>query len=226
MPDRRGRFRLRDLARACGVAALAALAAPALAGEPPPGFARLSDIAPGVAQQMRYAGSNNFTGAPVPGYRAAQCWLRLDAARALAAAQAEARAKGFDLVVYDCYRPRRAVAAFVDWSKNDDEKTKPAYYPNVEKRELFAQGYIAEQSGHSTGLAVDLGVKGWDFGTPFDFFDRRSWTGALKRGAARLNRARLVALMRRHGFDNYPREWWHFTLRGAKNIESRDVEIE
>jgi len=78
---------------------------------------------------MRYAGSNNFTGAPVPGYRAAQCWLRLDAARALAAAQAEARAKGFDLVVYDCYRPRRAVAAFVDWSKNDDEKTKPAYYP-------------------------------------------------------------------------------------------------
>ena len=68
--------RLRDLARACGVAALAALATPALAGEPPPGFARLSDIAPGVAQEMRYAGSNNFTGAPVPGYRAAQCWLR------------------------------------------------------------------------------------------------------------------------------------------------------
>ena len=115
---------------------------------------------------------------------------------------------------------------FVDWSKNDDEKTKPAYYPNVAKRELFAQGYIAEKSGHSTGLAVDLGVKGWDFGTPFDFFDRRSWTGALKRGVARLNRARLVALMRRHGFDNYPREWWHFTLRGAKNVESRDVEIE
>jgi len=169
MADRWGAHRLRDLARACGVAALAALAAPALAGEPPPGFARLSDIAPGVAQEMRYAGSNNFTGAPVPGYRAAQCWLRLDAARALAAAQAEARAKGFDLVVYDCYRPRRAVAAFVDWSKNDDEKTKPAYYPNVEKRELFAQGYIAEKSGHSTGLAVDLGVKGWDFGTPFDF---------------------------------------------------------
>ena len=76
MADRWGAHRLRDLARACGVAALAALATPALAGEPPPGFARLSDIAPGVAQEMRYAGSNNFTGAPVPGYRAAQCWLR------------------------------------------------------------------------------------------------------------------------------------------------------
>ena len=137
--DRREPCRARDLARACVVATLAGLTAPARAGGPPAGFVRLSDIAPGVAQEMRYAGSNNFTGAPVPGYRAARCWLRLDAARALAAAQDEARAKGFDLVVYDCYRPRRAVAAFVDWSKNDDEKTKPAHYPNVEKRELFAQ---------------------------------------------------------------------------------------
>ncbi|MGA8171463.1 MAG: M15 family metallopeptidase [Methylocystis sp.] len=209
-----------------GLAALFAFAASARAGEPPRGFARLSDIAPGVAQDMRYAGADNFTGKPVPGYRAAQCWLRLEAARALAAAQAEARAKGFDLVVYDCYRPRRAVAAFVEWSRNGDETTKSAYYPNVAKGALFAEGYIAENSTHSTGLAVDLGVKGWDFGAPFDFFDRRSWTGALKHGAARLNRARLVALMRRHGFDNYPREWWHFTLRGAKRIESYDVEIE
>ncbi len=224
--DRREPYRLGDFARLCGVAALVALALPARAGELPSGFARLSEIAPGVAQEMRYAGPNNFTGRPVPGYRAAQCWLRIEAARALAAAQAEAHAKGFDLVVYDCYRPKRAVAAFVDWSKNDDEGTKPAHYPNIEKRALFAQGYIAEKSAHSTGLAIDLGVKGWDFGAPFDFFDRRSWTGALKRGAARLNRARLVALMRRHGFDNYPREWWHYTLRGAKNIESYDTEIE
>jgi D-alanyl-D-alanine dipeptidase len=223
---RRGAHLLGDFFRAWGVAALVALAAPARAGEPPPGFARVSDIAPGVAREMRYAGSNNFTGAPVPGYGAPACWLRVEAARALAAAQVEARSKGFDLVVYDCYRPRRAVAAFVEWSKNGDETTKSAFYPNVDKSRLFAEGYIATISSHSTGLAVDIGVKGWDFGTPFDFFDRRSWTGALKHGAARLNRARLVALMRRHGFDNYPREWWHFTLRGVKNVESYDVEIE
>jgi D-alanyl-D-alanine dipeptidase len=35
-----------------------------------------------------------------------------------------------------------------------------------------------------------------------------------------------VAPMRRHGFDNYPREWWRLTLRGAKNVDSYDVGVE
>jgi D-alanyl-D-alanine dipeptidase len=198
----------------------------AVAGELPPGFARLSEIAPSVEQDMRYAGANNFTGQPVPGYRAAQCWLRAEAARALAAAQAEARAKGFGLVVYDCYRPRRAVAAFVDWSRDGDDRAKRDYYPRLDKRTLFAQGYIAAKSGHSTGLAVDLGVKGWDFGAPFDYFDKRSWTKALVPREAHANRERLVALMRRHGFENYPREWWHYSFSGVKDSGSYDAEIE
>ncbi|QGM45733.1 M15 family metallopeptidase [Methylocystis heyeri] len=202
------------------------LLSPAFAAEPPPGFVRLADAAPGVIQEMRYAGADNFTGRPVPGYGAAQCWLRAEAARALKAAQAEARRRGLDLVVYDCYRPRRAVAAFMEWSKNPDEAAKSAHYPNIDKRSLFAQGYIAEQSTHSTGLAVDIGVKGWDFGAPFDFFDRRSWTDARVPGVARAHRASLVALMRRHGFENYPREWWHFAYRAEKNPESYDVPIE
>ncbi len=198
----------------------------AVAGELPPGFVRLSEVAPSVEQDMRYAGANNFTGQPVPGYRAAQCWLRAEAARALAAAQAEAERRGFGLVVYDCYRPRRAVAAFVDWSRDGDDRTKRDYYPRLDKRALFAQGYIAAKSGHSTGLAIDLGVKGWDFGAPFDYFDRRSWTKAPVAREAHANRERLVALMRRHGFENYPREWWHFTFSGVKDAGSYDAEIE
>ena len=186
-------------------ALLIALAgARAVAGELPPGFVRLSEVAPGVEQDMRYAGANNFTGQPVPGYRA----------------------KGFGLVVYDCYRPRRAVSAFVDWSRDGDDRAKRDYYPRLDKRALFAQGYIAAKSGHSTGLAVDLGVKGWDFGAPFDYFDRRSWTKALVAREAHANRERLVALMRRHGFENYPREWWHFAFSGVKDAGSYDAEIE
>lgn len=204
---------------------LLALAAPARA-EPPTGFSRLADLAPDIAQDMRYAGSNNFTGHPVPGYRAPQCWLRTDAARALAAAQADARAHGFSLVVYDCYRPKRAVSSFVEWSRNADQSTKPGYYPRVDKSQLFAQGYIAEQSTHSTGLAVDLGVEGWNFGTPFDFFDRRSWTKSQVPRDAHAHRAALVALMERHGFQNYPREWWHFTFKGAGGAASYDMEVE
>jgi zinc D-Ala-D-Ala dipeptidase len=201
-------------------------ASPAYAGDLPPGFVRLADVAPGVVQEMRYAGPDNFTGRPVPGYGVAQCWLRAEAAGALARAQQEARARGFDLVVYDCYRPRRAVSAFVQWSRNADETTKSAYYPNVKKRALFAEGYIAAQSTHSTGLAVDIGVKGWDFGAPFDFFDKRSWTGASAPHAAHAHRRELVALMQRHGFENYPREWWHFTFKAEKNAASYDAPIE
>lgn len=205
---------------------LALAAARAGAGEPPPGFVRLAEIAPDIPQDMRYAGPNNFTGAPVPGYRAPQCWLRADAARALAAAQADARRQGFSLIVYDCYRPRRAVAAFVDWSKDPSQQTKAEYYPRIEKNTLFAQGYIAENSTHTTGLAVDLGVVGWNFGTPFDFFDKRSWTGSQVDGEAAKHRRTLVALMRRHGFTNYPREWWHYTFKGAAGARSHDAEVE
>ncbi len=209
-----------------GIASLLAFSAPALAGEPPSGFVKLADVAPQIIQDMRYAGERNFTGRPVPGYGAPQCWLRREAALALAKAQQDARTRGLDLIVYDCYRPKRAVAAFLDWSKNADEATKPEYFPRVEKRGLFVQGYIAGKSQHSTGLAVDVGVKGWDFGTPFDFFDPRSWTKAKVAGGAHAHRDALAALMRRHGFENFPREWWHFAFRGAKNVESYDVPIE
>jgi D-alanyl-D-alanine dipeptidase len=202
------------------------VAAASARAEPPQGFTRLSDVAPDITEDMRYAGADNFTGHPVPGYDKPQCWLRTEAAKALAAAQADAKAHGFSLVVYDCYRPTRAVAAFVDWSRNADQSTKQAHYPRVDKNQLFAEGYIAAQSTHSTGLAVDLGVRGWNFGTPFDFFDQRSWTEGKTSRNAHAHRETLVALMKRHGFENFPREWWHFTFKGAENAERLDQPID
>ncbi|CAN2532949.1 D-alanyl-D-alanine+dipeptidase [Methylocapsa aurea] len=213
----------RDIVAAAGACVACTAAAAAL----PPGFVRLAELAPQIVQDMRYAGSDNFTGRPVPGYKAPQCWLREDAAKALIAAQAEAKAQGFELILYDCYRPRRAVAAFIDWAKSADESMKAQYYPHETKRELFQRGYIAEKSSHSTGLAVDLGVLGWDFGTPFDFFDERSWTASKDVSAmAQEHRLRLETLMRRHGFHNLPTEWWHFAFTGASEAPSFDVEIE
>ncbi|MGV1013579.1 MAG: M15 family metallopeptidase [Methyloceanibacter sp.] len=133
------------------------MAGPALAGEAmPQDFVYLRDVDPSIVQDMRYAGSRNFTGTPVPGYQAPECVLLRPAAEALQRVQTGLRAKGLTLKVYDCYRPAKAVAAFVDWAKEpDDPKAKVAYYPNLDKRALFPD-YIATRSGHSRGATVDL----------------------------------------------------------------------
>ncbi len=194
---------------------------------PPPDFVRLADVAPHIRQEMRYAGSENFTGRPVPGYCAAQCWLRREVAAALAAVEADARAADLRLVVYDCYRPQRATRAFIAWAADaSDQAMKRAYYPNLDKADLFDLGYIARESAHSTGIAVDLALVGLDFGTPFDLFDAASGThdpGISE--AAKQNRATLIGLMRRHGFVNFDKEWWHFTLEGLENVRPLDFEV-
>jgi len=226
------------------LAVLAALAtaAPALAGDAmPDDFVYLRDIDPTIEQDMRYAGPHNFTGKPVDGYDAAECVLLRQAAEALKTVQADVKAEGLTLKVYDCYRPARAVAAFVAWSKlPDDPSAKATWYPNLTKADLFP-GYIATRSGHSRGATLDLTLvpieesappaddlkaractapqKGHApdgslvMGTSFDCFDEKANTAALGLSEEqRANRDLLVAAMQAHGFKNYPKEWWHFTL--------------
>ena len=66
---------------------------------------------------------------------------------------------------------------------------KAEYYPHLDKTDLFELGYIARQSTHTTGLAVDLAFEGLDFGTPFDLFDEKSNTADPRvTGAARKSR--------------------------------------
>jgi len=125
-------------------------------GEMPKDFVYLRDVDPSIEQDMRYASTNNFTGVKVEGYDAPECVLVRQAAEALKAVQADVRTKGFTLKVYDCYRPARAVAAFVEWAKKpDDPEAKVIYHPNLPKSALFPN-YIATRSGHSRGATMDL----------------------------------------------------------------------
>ena len=209
------------------MAVCAGCSAGATAVDLPAGFVRLAEVAPMVVQDMRYAGSNNFTGRPVPGYATPQCWLRREVAMALAAAAEEAMRDGLRLVVYDCYRPQRATAEFLRWAADAaDQEMKADFYPDIDKKTLFERGYIAKVSTHSRGIAVDVGFEGRDFGTPFDLFDEKSAThhpGIT--GEARANRLTLEDLMRRHGFENLPNEWWHFTYAALNEAPLVDAEI-
>jgi D-alanyl-D-alanine dipeptidase len=126
-------------------------------GALPSGFVYLRDIDPTIAQDIRYAGSDNFVGRPLPGYEAAECILRQEVAAALKRVQANLAVSGLALKVYDCYRPTRAVRAMAAWAHDgrSGDATK-RFFPRLQKSSLFALGYIASRSQHSTGVAVDL----------------------------------------------------------------------
>jgi D-alanyl-D-alanine dipeptidase len=123
------------------------------------GFVDLADVAPGVRVDLRYAGADNFVGRPVRGYGAARCLVTRRAAAALSRVERALEARDHRLVVYDCYRPRRAVADFVAWSRTTPaDAVAPEHNPNVPKGELFKRGYIASRSAHSRGSTVDVSV--------------------------------------------------------------------
>jgi D-alanyl-D-alanine dipeptidase len=201
------------------VAAFGAQAA--LAQERPAAFVDAAAVVPGLIAEMRYAGAHNFIGRPIDGYEAPRCLLTQPAAAALAGVARDVVPRGLHIKVFDCYRPTRAVANFVHWARDlKDTAGKAEFYPDVDKRTLFRDGYIASQSGHSRGSTIDLTLanddgREFDMGTPFDFFSPKSWPAdPTVTPEQHRNRMLLASAMRRRGFRGYDREWWHFTLRG------------
>jgi len=198
----------------------------AVAQQRPADFVDAATVVPGLVVEMRYAGSHNFTARPVDGYEAPHCLLTRQAAMALAAVARDVAARGLVIKVFDCYRPVRAVENFVRWARDfNDQAAKAEFYPDVDKRTLFRDGYIASHSGHSRGSTMDLTLarsegaereaRELDMGTHFDFFSPRSWTAdPTVTPAQHANRMLLAAAMSRRGFRGYDKEWWHFTLRG------------
>lgn len=157
-----------------------------------------------IKVDARYAGTNNFTGARLPGYDAPRALLRREAAAALGRVQARLRTGGLGLLVFDGYRPVRATLAMVDWAER------------AGRVNLLDDGYIARRSRHNQGVAVDLTLVDpasgteLDMGTPFDTFSEAAHT-ANATGRPLHYRQILVRVMESEGFTNYEKEWWHFT---------------
>ncbi|MBR0752679.1 M15 family metallopeptidase [Bradyrhizobium jicamae] len=123
----------------------------------PGDFVFLRDIDPTIIQDIRYAGPNNFMGRPLAGYGAAECVVKRQVGLRLKAVQQELLRQKLSLKMLDCYRPARAVADMVAWSKNGTETpAERRYNPAFSKTDLFRLGYIADRSQHSTGGALDL----------------------------------------------------------------------
>ena len=184
-------------------------------------FVFVDELVSGIRWDAKYATWDNFTGKPVDGYVA----NRIVGTRSLCAALEGAREKaaplGFGLLLWDGYRPQRAVECFLRWSKQpEDGRTKPRHYPNINKPEMFEKGYVTAKSGHSRGSSVDLTLYQLAtnelalMGGNHDLMDAISHHGAkgvLPVEAA--NRHYLRSIMEACGFDAYDFEWWHYTLK-------------
>ena len=223
----------------------------------PAGLVHLRAIDPTIAQDIRYAGSDNFVGSPLPGYEAAECILRQEVAAALKRVQADLAASRLSLKVYDCYRPTRAVRAMTAWANDGrpDGATK-RFFPNLAKSSLLGLAYIGSRSQHSTGTAIDLTLveassapaaafdpaaaygpctgpaaqrspdNSVDMGTSFDCFNSASHTASAAVGPEQRRwRNVLVEAMRKQGFANYDREWWHFSYTNAGRTSEYDFPI-
>ncbi len=188
----------------------------------PDGFVYVKKQIPTIHVELRYCSINNFLGSPVKGYHAERCILSKEATLALQQVQTALLELGFSLKIYDAYRPQRAVDNFVQWASHlNDTLMKQVYYPRVDKKNLFREGYIASKSGHSRGSTLDVTLVdaktgiALDMGSPYDFFGKESWINYKKLTTKqRNNRLQLKTAMNRFGFRSYAKEWWHFTLVG------------
>jgi zinc D-Ala-D-Ala dipeptidase len=184
-------------------------------------FAFVDERVPGVRWDAKYATWDNFTGKPVDGYGVNRIVGTTALCAALERAREVAASMGFGLLLWDGYRPQRAVRCFLRWAEQpEDGRTKRRHYPNIDRAEMFANGYVATRSGHSRGSTVDLTLYHLAtgelaaMGGDYDLMDAVSHHGAA--GITEVeaaNRRHLHSIMSVCGFGSYVREWWHYTLK-------------
>lgn len=194
------------------LAALAAVAAVVTAGPPP--LVDVSRVIPDAVLDLRYATDRNVVGRAMypPG---ARCLLLGPVADRLVRAAATVRARGFRLLLYDCYRP--VAAQWQLW------------------RRFPRPGFVADPrrgSNHNRAAAVDLGLAGPDgaeveLPTPFDAFEPRAHAAATEGVSPRARRHRdlLRRAMEAEGFRPSRLEWWHFDAPEARGAPVLDAAI-
>ena len=184
------------------------------------GFTYVSDYVDDAVIDLRYFSSYNFVGTRIDGYLAPRPMMTKEAAIALASAAADLRKQGYRIIIYDTYRPKKAVQHFIRWFKDDNlPGMKESFFPNCDKKILFDKGFISRRSRHSSGSTIDLGLvtmdsKLVDMGGAFDFFDDISHSDYQNiSDEQKKNRKILKDAMLKNGFKGIKSEWWHFTLK-------------
>ena len=182
-------------------------------------FQKVSDVIYDAAYDMRYYSNNNFTGHRINGYKAPVAYMTKESLKALSIAADDLRKKGYRLLIWDTYRPQKAVDDFVEWINNPQNPGDKTFYPKLKKSQLLEGQYIMAKSGHSRGSTVDLTIikkdgTFVDMGGTFDLFSEISHPDYKKlTKEQKKNRKILHDAMIKAGFKGIDSEWWHFTLK-------------
>lgn len=188
-----------------------------------PELVEVQKVNPKIAVEVVYATDKNFTGKVI--YTASKCLLRKEVAQALNEVQLELEQKGLGLKVWDAYRPMSAQQKFWDVlaEKYPDEKERENYVSNPKKG-----------GRHTRGTAVDCTLVDLKDGkevekpTEFDHFGQEAWrnyNGPALTLKAKEHRDLLESVMKKHGFDGLPSEWWHFDFQGWQECNPLNVEF-
>lgn len=182
-------------------------------------FAPISTVIDDAAYDIRYYSSNNFTGNKINGYKAPNAYMTKEALAALKKAADDLRNQGYRLLIWDSYRPQKAVDNFVAWINNPNDDGDKTFYPCLKKSDLIKGNYIARKSGHTRGSTIDLTLikkdgSFVDMGGTFDLFSEISHPDYNKLTAEqKKNRKILHDAMVKAGFKGISSEWWHYTLK-------------
>ena len=181
-------------------------------------FQKVSDVIYDAAYDIRYYSDNNFTGHRIAGYRAPVAYMTKDSLKALSIAAEDLRKQGYRLLIWDTYRPQKAVDDFAAWINNPNNEGDKTFYPKLKKSQLLEGRYIMAKSGHSRGSTIDLTIikkdgSFVDMGGTFDLFSEISHPDYKKlTKEQKKNRKILHDAMIKAGFNGIDSEWWHFTL--------------
>ena len=181
---------------------------------PNAGLVDLAGFDPRLVFDIRYAGTDNFTGHAV--YAKAGAWLQREVAEALRRVHDRMREAGYGLLVLDAYRPWHVTKTF--WEE----------YPQF--REFVADPAVG--SVHNRGCAIDLTLidlassRELPMPSGYDEFTERAYPTYTGGDPARLaNRDRLRAFMEAEGFAVHPHEWWHFDHRSWRHYPVLDIDF-
>jgi len=174
----------------------------------------LEKTIPGIALDIRYATSNNFTHQAI--YPSPKAFLRKPVAEALLQVQQALKVHGIGLKIYDAYRPYTVTVKFFE------------VYPDTT--------FVASPktgSRHNRGCAVDLTLidlksgKELEMPTAFDDFTEKAMHNYMNLTQKALqNRKILRDVMSKFGFIPYESEWWHYDFKGWKNYPIMDLSFE